>query len=215
MGRDGNKLNTPFISLGNGYRFDKINILVDSATASSSEIFADTLRNIAGAKITGQQTFGKGVAQSVLTFEDDSAVGITSYVAYDRNGNTYNEVGLIPDNIITLPIERNKLPDKTPALTAFNYKNAVEGAENSAVLGLEIRLEALGFLSSEAVDGRWEGATGEAVKAFRIYMEMDGEKVLDLDTYMALMKAVEQYENTYYYTFTAFDYAFRFMPYKK
>lgn len=215
MGRDGRKDTYAFMSEGNGHSFNEINILVDSSTASSAEIFANTLRNIAGAKIIGWQTFGKGVAQSVLSFEDGSAVGITSYVAYDSNGNTYNEVGLIPDHRMFIKAIKHKLPEKTPAFTVFDYVKAVEGRENSAVLGLEIRLEAIGFLSPEQVDGKWESATSEAVKAFRLYIGKDAEAILDLDSYHALVDMVKEYQNTYYYTYSAFEYAYRFMPYKK
>lgn len=211
MGRDGSKTTVPFISMGDGHRFDKINVLVDSKTASSSEILAYTLRNLAGAKISGQKTFGKGVAQSVISFEDGSAVGITAYVAYDSKGNTYNEVGILPDNKVTPIIEKNKLPEKTPAFTVFDYAKAREGGEASAILGLEIRLEALGFLSPDRVDGNWDNATGNAVKAFRIYIDMEEDATLDRESYLALMDMVKKYENSYYYTFTAFDYAYRLM----
>lgn len=212
MGRDGITDSVVFSSLGNGHKFDRISILVDSATASSAEIFADTLRNIAGAKIIGRQTFGKGVAQSVITFEDRSAVGITSYVAYDRNGNTYNEVGLIPDHRVVLKAERNKLSDKAPAFTVFDYVKAVEGAENDAVLGLEVRLETIGFLAPDKADGKWDSSTTEAVKAFRLYVGQESAGYLDADTYHKLMDAIEAYENTYYYTFSAYDYAYSFIP---
>ena len=215
MGRDGRKDVIAFASQGNGYRFDRISILVDRNTASSTEIFADTLRNIAGAKIYGQQTYGKGVAQSVLTFEDRSAVGITSYVAYDRNGGTYNEKGLKPDHNVLLRAERNKLPDNTPAFTVFDYAKAVEGAENSAVRGLEIRLEAIGFLAADEVDGKWDSSTSEAVKAFRLYIGQEAEPFLDLDTYHKLLEAVEAFENTYYYTYSAYEYAYSFIPFAK
>ena len=215
MGREGKKDYTTFYSKGNGYKFDNISILVDSSTASSAEIFATTLRNIAGAKLIGWQTYGKGVAQSVLTFEDGSAAGITSFVAYDSKGNTYNEVGLIPDHRIVLRAKKNTLPAKTPTFTVFDYVKATEGAENSAVLGLEIRLEAIGFLSPEQVDGVWESATSEAVKAFRKYIGQSIDTTLDLETYHALMNMITEYKNTYYYTYSAFEYAYRFMPNKK
>lgn len=212
VGRDGRKDTFSFVSQGNGHRFENISILVNSNTASSSEIFADTLRRMAGAKIFGQQTYGKGVAQSVLTFDDGATVGITSFVTYDRDGGTYNEIGLKPDYKVSLGIKQNTLPDNTPAFTVFDYVKAVEGAENSAVLALEIRLEAIGFLSPEQVDGKWESATSEAVKAFRIYIGQEADTYLDLDSYHKLVALINAYKNTYYYTYSAYEYAYRFIP---
>ncbi|MBE6651674.1 MAG: PDZ domain-containing protein [Ruminococcaceae bacterium] len=214
MGRDGKTNSIPFISDGSGYVFDNITILVDSSTASSAEIFAQTLGNIAGARIVGEQTYGKGVAQSVFSFEDGAAVGVTTYVAYDIYGKTYNEVGIIPDAKVTAKIERNALPAGTPALTALNFTKAVDGAENSSVLGLEIRLEAIGFLSESEVDGVWADATARAIKALQLGYKLEATGALDLDTYHLLTKIVKAWENTYYYTYTAFDYAYRFIPYK-
>lgn len=215
MGRDGRTNTVPLISRGNGYKFDKISILVDGITASSAEIMTDTLRKIAGAQVIGTQTFGKGVAQSVFTFEDEVAVGITSYVAYDRYGKTYNEVGIKPDSTVIPKIERNVLPDKTPSFTSLNYTRATEGAENATVRGLEIRLEAIGFLSESAVDGIWDETTTNAIKALRLSLDMTPDGGLDEELFNAITDLVRQYKNSYYLTYTPFDYAYRFFEYVK
>lgn len=215
MGRDGSKTTIPFISSGNGYKFDKISILVNGGTASSAEIFADTLRRIAGASVIGTKTYGKGVAQSVFTFQDGSACGITSFVVYDRDGSTYNEKGLTPDSKVIPHIELNALPERVPIFTALDYHKAVEGAENSTVLGLEIRLEAIGFLSEEEVDGVWKDATTRAVAALQTYCGHTATGILDDPTYFSIIELVRKFERTYYFTYTAFDYAYRFFPYKK
>lgn len=215
MGRNGNYTAYPFASKGNGYSFNKISILVDSATASSSEIFSLTLRNIAGAELIGAQTFGKGVAQSLFSFTDNAAIGITTYVAYDSNGKTYNEIGLIPDSRMIPKINKYTLPKGTPSYTALNYTNAVQGAENATVKGLEIRLEAIGFLASDEIDNKWGDATTRAIKAFQLYSGIDVTGKVDLTTYTALIAEVNKWQSTYYYVYTPFDYAFRFFEYVK
>lgn len=213
MGRDGRTDNIPFVSKGNGYIFDNVTVLVDSSSASSAEIFAQTLGDIANARIVGTQTFGKGVAQSVMTFEDGAAVGVTTYVAYDIYGKTYNEVGIVPDSKVIPKIERNELRKNTPVFTALNYTKAVSGGENAVILGLEIRLEAIGFLSEGEVDGIWGSATTRAIEALQIGYKLEADGELDSDTYFLITKLVKAWENTYYYTYTAFDYAYRFIPY--
>ena len=213
MGRDGRTDTYPFNSKGDGYTFDNVTVLVDSSTASAAEIFAQTLRAIANARIVGTKTFGKGVAQTVMSFEDGATIGVTTYVAYDIYGKTYNEVGIIPDSKVIPKIERNTLDKKTPVFTALNYTKAVEGAENAVVLGLETRLEAIGFLSEAEVDGVWKDATTRAVKALQKGGELEVSGKLDSDTYFLILALVNNWENTYYYTYTAFDYAYRFIPY--
>ena len=102
---------------------------------------------------------------------------------------------------------------ETPVFTALNYTKAVEGAENAVVLGLETRLEAIGFLSEAEVDGVWKDATTRAVKALQKGGELEVSGKLDSDTYFLIIALVNNWENTYYYTYTAFDYAYRFIPY--
>lgn len=214
MGRDGKISSVPFISYANGYDFDNVSVLVNGSTASSAEIFADTLRKIADAQIIGSQTYGKGVAQSVFSFEDGATVGITTYVAYDKYGDTYNEVGIIPDSFVTGKVQRNTLPSKMPTFTYLNYNKAVEGAENSTVKGLEMRLEVIGFLSEAEVDGKWTDATTRALSAFQRACGFEVTGKLDDNTYFAIIDFVRAYESTYSYTYTLFDYAYRFIPYK-
>lgn len=214
MGRAGNLSSIVFSSYANGYSFDKVSVLVNGATASSAEIFADTLRKITDAQIIGSQTYGKGVAQSVFTFDDGAACGITTYVAYDKYGKTYNEVGIIPDSFVTGKIERNLLSPKAPPFTYLNYSKAVEGAKNSTVKGLEMRLETVGFLSEEEVDEAWTDSTTRALAAFQTACGFEVTGALDDQTYFAIMDLVKAYESTYSYTHTLFDYAYRFIPYK-
>lgn len=213
LGRDGSKFTVPFVSKGNGYDFDNIKVLVDGSTASVAEIFADTLGKWADADIIGQKTFGKGVAQSVFPLVDGSAVGITTYVAYDREGETYNEKGITPTSAVTGKLDKNALPKGTPVFTALNYKNAVSGAENATVLGLEIRLEALGYLADDEVDRVWGEATTRALSALQTALGYAPTGSLDEATYFAIMSLIGAYENTYYYSYTPFDYAYRFIPY--
>ncbi len=212
MGRDGKTNSIPFYSTGIGHSFERISILVNEHTASSAEIFAQTLRKMSGARLFGTPTFGKGVAQSVFTFEDGASCGVTTYVAYDREGKTYNEIGLIPDTTVIAEVAKNSLPADTPSFTLLNYEKAVEGASNEVVRGLEIRLEAIGFLADSEVDTSWSDATTRALEAFQLYNGFESTGELDKETYLAIMSFVKDFEQSYYFTYTPFDYVYRFMP---
>ena len=82
-------------------------VLVDSYTASASEIFASAIRDRGAGIVVGTRTFGKGVAQSVLDedsmpdfFADGDAIKITSHRFYSPAGNTTDQVGVIPDLLV-------------------------------------------------------------------------------------------------------------------
>lgn len=83
-------------SIGSEYNFN-ITCLVDEYTASSSEILAGALQDINGSLIIGEQTYGKGVAQNHLMLSDGSAVHITFTEIFRPNGESLNNIGVIPD----------------------------------------------------------------------------------------------------------------------
>lgn len=83
-------------SIGSEYNFN-ITCLVDEYTASSSEILAGALQDINGSLIIGEQTYGKGVAQNHLMLSDGSAVHITFAEIFRTNGESLNNIGVIPD----------------------------------------------------------------------------------------------------------------------
>ena len=73
-------------------------ILVNGNSASAAELFACVMRDYAGAKLVGEQTFGKGIMQT--TFELTNG-GVTLTTATYATGKTpcYHGVGLEPDVI--------------------------------------------------------------------------------------------------------------------
>ena len=82
-------------------------LLVSEETASSAEIFAQAVKDHDGGMIIGSSTFGKGVAQIILTREalpevlsDGGALRITAFQAYGTSGNTTHRIGVIPDLLV-------------------------------------------------------------------------------------------------------------------
>lgn len=77
--------------------FSKYVVLVDSTTASAAEILASAMQDSGIAKIVGEQTYGKGVMQSVVDFNDAGVIKMTTEEYTTRNGNVINNVGITPD----------------------------------------------------------------------------------------------------------------------
>ena len=82
-------------------------VLVNENTASSSEILAGALKDHGKAKIVGKTTYGKGVIQQLLTFQDGSGMKITCKEYLTPKRNKINEVGIEPDETVELPEELN------------------------------------------------------------------------------------------------------------
>ena len=79
-------------------------MLVNEASASSSEILAGAIQDLDRGEIIGTQTYGKGVVQSVIDMPySGGGVKLTSSVYYTPLGKSINGVGITPDYEVQLP----------------------------------------------------------------------------------------------------------------
>jgi carboxyl-terminal processing protease len=75
-------------------------VLVNGASASSSELVAGALQDNGRAKVFGSRTFGKGSIQAVLPLAADSAVKLTVARYFTPKGREIQGKGITPDVII-------------------------------------------------------------------------------------------------------------------
>ena len=81
-------------------------VLIDGATASASEITAGALRDNAGAKLVGTQSFGKGLVQKVEQLSNGDVLKVTIAKWYTPNGDNINGEGLKPDEEVDMTNEQ-------------------------------------------------------------------------------------------------------------
>ena len=78
-------------------------ILVNQYTASSSEILTGCLRDRAGAKVVGVNSYGKGIVQGVLELESGAGMQVTEAQYFTPDGHAVHKIGIAPDVEIELP----------------------------------------------------------------------------------------------------------------
>ena len=81
--------------------------LVNKGTASASEILAGSLQDNQRSTLIGEQTYGKGLIQSLKSLGEDSGIAITVASYLTPKGNNIQGKGITPDKVLDLPQARD------------------------------------------------------------------------------------------------------------
>lgn len=85
----------------------KMVVLVDSGSASASEIVAGALKNNHRALVMGDQTFGKGSVQQIFSLKDNAALKLTIAKYLTPGDISIQDIGITPD-IALHPVTADK-----------------------------------------------------------------------------------------------------------
>ena len=99
-----------FVSENGNYVNIELVILVNGYSASASEVFSGAMQDHKRATLIGVKTFGKGSVQSVVPFDDKSAMKLTTARYATPSGRVIDMVGLTPDRDVA------NSPDGTPGV---------------------------------------------------------------------------------------------------
>lgn len=87
----------PLTGLPAEFKTIPITVLINSGSASASEIVAGALQDHKRAVIVGTQSFGKGSVQSVMPLSNGGALKITTQLYYTPSGRSIQAQGIMPD----------------------------------------------------------------------------------------------------------------------
>jgi len=86
-----------YTSDGEHFMMCDIAVLIDSNSASASEILAGAIRDFQYGTLIGEKTFGKGIVQTIFDLKDGDAIKLTTSSYYTPNGENIHGKGIEPD----------------------------------------------------------------------------------------------------------------------
>lgn len=115
-----NKVTGEFFSNGNDIAKGlPIVVIINSGSASASEIVAGALQDNRRAQVVGTKSFGKGSVQTTYSLKNGDAIKITTALYYTPLGKAIQGNGVDPDIVV----EDEMVLEKVPSIGEFSENN--------------------------------------------------------------------------------------------
>jgi carboxyl-terminal processing protease len=112
-----------YAATGSALTADPLVVLVNKGTASASEILAGALQDNGRGVILGEQTFGKGLIQSLFDLSDGAGLAVTVAKYETPTHQDINKLGITPDQVVPMePIA----PDQIATAADTQYMAGVD-----------------------------------------------------------------------------------------
>ena len=115
-------------------------VLVNSGSASASEIVAGALQDHGRAVVIGTATFGKGLVQTVMPLSKGRAIKLTTSRYYTPSGDSIHDTGITPDIYVA----------DTPGFPDLSLTGQVDRESDAQLIEALERLSRRGVMHSNA-----------------------------------------------------------------
>jgi carboxyl-terminal processing protease len=139
-------------------------VLINSGSASASEIVAGALQDQRRAILVGSATFGKGSVQTILPINDKTALKLTTARYYTPSGRSIQAQGIIPD-ILLQPGNLTLIEE--PDITPLKESNLVRHLDEEHPLEQGLPLESESVIEQETPVTVTDYPLGEALQILK------------------------------------------------
>jgi carboxyl-terminal processing protease len=103
-------------------------VLINTGSASASEIVAGALQDHRRAVIVGTRSFGKGSVQSLIPLRGNGAMRLTTSLYYTPSGRSIQALGVSPDIVVRQPARRDVPEDENDTPLPPRSESSLRGA---------------------------------------------------------------------------------------
>lgn len=153
--------------------------LINENSASATEFVAAAIKESGAGVLVGQTTYGKGVAQSIFSFEEEYTIKLSMNEFFSRDNKKINGLGVSPNYEV-------KIPSLMPIVQRYYLKDRGE-----AILYLEEILDFLGYEVGN-VDENFDRETLNGIKKFQKDQGLYSYGICDFTTQERLNSALIQ-----------------------
>ncbi len=169
-------------------------VLVNSKSASASELLAGALQDSEKATIVGTKTYGKGIAQALGTLEDQGGYKLSICYFLTPDQRDIDGVGITPDVEVQNHVAEDMMAAQSfyAGFAPMNEKvKASQGMTGLNVYGAQQRLQLMGY--NVKITGVMDAGTVAAVRSFQSVAGLWAYGVLDYTTMKSLDTAAYNY----------------------
>ncbi|QIL46568.1 S41 family peptidase [Vagococcus coleopterorum] len=171
--------------LDDGFKiFEPAVVLMDSKSASASEIFAAALNQSADIPLVGETTFGKGTVQTVAPISKESDLKLTTSKWLTPKDEWIHEKGIKP----TAEIDFKEYDDLKIISTEQTYQLGMSG---SSLQNINHLLALLGY-NVTADDEQFTEATAAAVRELQTTQGLPVTGIIDKETALKIQQLIAE-----------------------